>query len=419
MGSDRLEPVLLAAADLPPGAVIPARLALVRIEDGDEARSIEWPGTRAEFVRRFARTLPGLVCGGSAQTLALALWLDRLPAGIATPPAGSITGGASAPLLSLDPLARRAGLPPNVRSSVRRRRTDDDAGDPWGGDETPLERCRRLIPALVAVLANMRLEGVASWEEAAHWALDRPSFDFPGRAFDRSTLRELPDVPGVYRFHDLRGDLVYVGQSRSLRSRVSSYFRSGLEPSSRQGRIAARVHRIEVVAEGSDLAAQVREASEIRRLRPEVNAQRKVHARAGASLSIGARVVVLPGKRGSESREVFFLRDGEVIDRRRMSPDEKSRRRATIMLARHYFERPVQLGLPLPTPHRRRSIPGRPGISRRSAEEAARLLASWQRRRAGSILSFDPTDSPDPADAARRLLGYLAADPSEGPVFIR
>ncbi len=45
---------------------------------------------------------------------------------------------------------------------------------------------------------------------------------------DPSTYRprtaDIPDQPGVYRFRDARGIVVYVGKARSLRSRLTSYF---------------------------------------------------------------------------------------------------------------------------------------------------------------------------------------------------
>ncbi|MGO0576187.1 excinuclease ABC subunit UvrC [Ornithinimicrobium panacihumi] len=47
---------------------------------------------------------------------------------------------------------------------------------------------------------------------------------------------EIPTDPGVYRFRDQHGRVIYVGKARSLRQRLSSYFQdvSGLHPRTRQ-----------------------------------------------------------------------------------------------------------------------------------------------------------------------------------------
>ena len=45
---------------------------------------------------------------------------------------------------------------------------------------------------------------------------------------DPSTYRprpgEIPESPGVYRFRDAHGRVVYVGKAKSLRQRLTSYF---------------------------------------------------------------------------------------------------------------------------------------------------------------------------------------------------
>ena len=39
-------------------------------------------------------------------------------------------------------------------------------------------------------------------------------------------LRDLPNRPGVYRFYNEAGELLYVGKARSLRKRVRSHYSS-------------------------------------------------------------------------------------------------------------------------------------------------------------------------------------------------
>ena len=63
----------------------------------------------------------------------------------------------------------------------------------------------------------------------------------PDPATYRPAPGSIPVEPGVYRFRDPHGRVVYVGKAKSLRSRLNSYFAdiSGLAPRTRQMVMAA------------------------------------------------------------------------------------------------------------------------------------------------------------------------------------
>ena len=65
-----------------------------------------------------------------------------------------------------------------------------------------------------------------------------------------SAVARLPREPGVYRFRDARGQVLYVGRATTLRSRVASYW-SDLRDRRHLAPMVARVARVEAVACGS------------------------------------------------------------------------------------------------------------------------------------------------------------------------
>ena len=57
-------------------------------------------------------------------------------------------------------------------------------------------------------------------------------------------LRALPDQPGVYMFRSDEGDVIYVGKAKSLRKRVSSYFRRDLHATVKTAGLVERIDEI-------------------------------------------------------------------------------------------------------------------------------------------------------------------------------
>jgi len=81
----------------------------------------------------------------------------------------------------------------------------------------------------------------------------------------------IPTDPGVYRFRDARGRVIYVGKASNLRSRLSSYFQdqSALHP--RTASMVAAAHDVDWVVVGTEVEALTLEYSWIKEYDPRFN----------------------------------------------------------------------------------------------------------------------------------------------------
>lgn len=86
------------------------------------------------------------------------------------------------------------------------------------------------------------------------------------------------DRPGVYRMLSADGEIVYVGKSKRVRSRLLSYFRCSF-PEDKGARILRMADRIEWDYAPSEFAALLEELRLIKRFRPRLNVAMKRDAR--------------------------------------------------------------------------------------------------------------------------------------------
>lgn len=98
---------------------------------------------------------------------------------------------------------------------------------------------------------------------------DVPDID-AGVAAIRNVLKTLPVRPGVYRMHDARGDVLYVGKARALKNRVSNYTQVTRLPK-RLSRMVAQTRSMTIVTTNSEAEALLLEAQLIKRYRPPYN----------------------------------------------------------------------------------------------------------------------------------------------------
>lgn len=97
-----------------------------------------------------------------------------------------------------------------------------------------------------------------------------------------------PRVPGVYGMLNRKGELIYVGKSKSLRSRLLSYFAAS-SSEQKGGQIIEQARAIQWETQPHDFAALVREQQLIRRFTPRWNVQGMPQRQRPVYLCLGRR----------------------------------------------------------------------------------------------------------------------------------
>ena len=84
-------------------------------------------------------------------------------------------------------------------------------------------------------------------------------------------LKEIPPEPGVYFMRSSNGNILYIGKSKKLRSRVRSYFRDSQKLSDRIAMMVRQITEIEFIVTDTEAEALALEANLVKKHQPYYN----------------------------------------------------------------------------------------------------------------------------------------------------
>jgi len=128
-------------------------------------------------------------------------------------------------------------------------------------------------------------------------------------ALMRSTVKDgAADRPGIYRMLSSDGEVLYVGKSKCVRSRLLSYFRCAY-PEEKGARILRSAEKIEWEYTPSEFAALLQELRMIKRFRPRYNVAMKRDGRNYSFIKLtkgpAPKLLVVRGPAG-EDADIYY-----------------------------------------------------------------------------------------------------------------
>lgn len=120
---------------------------------------------------------------------------------------------------------------------------------------------------------------VLSYTKRSAWAIDERTIFLTREELLRH-VKSFPDKPGVYLMHDSDGKVIYVGKAKSLKKRVSSYFRHADKfASPRLRKLVGSIKDISTIRTDTEIEALILENRLIKLYQPFFNVDLKMNER--------------------------------------------------------------------------------------------------------------------------------------------
>ena len=87
----------------------------------------------------------------------------------------------------------------------------------------------------------------------------------------KAELAKVPEEPGVYRYFDSEGTVIYVGKAKNLKNRVSSYFVKSNQHDRKTKRLVSQIRKIEFTIVNTEFDALLLENNLIKKYQPKFN----------------------------------------------------------------------------------------------------------------------------------------------------
>jgi hypothetical protein len=181
--------------------------------------------------------------------------------------------------------------------------------------DSPVRKVRFLASCIPPLLNHVPAEHRSGLAAILAWSDEiRQVADFRRFAFGRDFLAKLPETPGVYLMKNRSGEIIYVGKSRRLKQRVSSYFAARGRRDPKTSRILEQLYSIETVECISEVEALILEMRMIKDFRPAINLQADVHEDPSVYGKEKNVLLITPRPEGWQA-DIYLLAEGAFAGR--------------------------------------------------------------------------------------------------------